>query len=195
MGDAIGTKENRIGLGTAALLPLAALVVAALLVAGCEKGRDTPDAASGGERTEERADTETGEGWTSYAPLPCSRRDAEPITEQAALRALRANGIAARFEEGCPKAVASVLTNIPPADDDGLGAAEVLAREGTVSCFLYRHPRDGAPSEVVRRGADGADAELFLANLDCAILADSPEAELRIARLKQAFEELERGLR
>lgn len=125
-------------------------------------------------------------------PVPCTR-GAEPITDEAAVAALQAHGISARLDEGCPEGVAAVLTNRAPGADQG--TEETRLREGHVNCFLHERPPDGAPGEVVRRGADGADAELQLANLTCAILADSPQAEDRIASLRAAFEELERQLR
>ncbi len=73
--------------------------------------------------------------------------------------------------------------------------ADALEREGVVHCFLHEQPENDAPKSVVRRGVDGGDAELLLANLTCMILADSPNAEDMIRPLEQAFEELERAIR
>lgn len=70
-----------------------------------------------------------------------------------------------------------------------------VAREGGLSCFLYESSPPDAPTTVRRRGADGADAELALHNLECTILADSPTGEERIDKLEAAFAELERTTR
>jgi hypothetical protein len=117
----------------------------------------------------------------------CGPDAASPINESQALEALRRHGLGLdRDGSGyCPPNVAAVLENAP----------ENFDREGYVSCFLYEKPPDGAPKTVVRRGVDGGDAELVLANLTCMILADSPRAEEKIRPLEQAFEELERAIR
>ncbi len=120
-------------------------------------------------------------------PTPCAM-EPTPIGESQALKALRGNGFSVRREAGvCDVGVAAVVTNAERED--------VLEREGVLNCFLFREPRDGAPTTVVRRGVDGGDAELLLANLQCSILADSPRAEEKIDPLEAAFEDLQRAIR
>ena len=135
-----------------------------------------------------------GEGSTAYGPpqdpaAPCSEREAAPISESRALEALHRHGFRARTDgsDHCLAGVAAVMTNAHRED--------ALEREGVLHCFLRERPEDGAPETVVRRGVDGGDAELLLANLTCAILADSPKAEEKIRPLEQGFEELERAIR
>ena len=121
----------------------------------------------------------------------CSKGEAKPISESQALEALRRHGFSVRRAgDICDMRVAAVITNAPQRD-----AGDVLAREGIIHCFLHERPESGAPKTVVRRGVDGGDAELVLANLTCSILADSPNAEEKIRPLEQAFEELERAIR
>lgn len=86
---------------------------------------------------------------------------------------------------GCFGVVAAVFENAP---DD-------FARQGYVSCFLYAKLPHDAPKSVDRRGTDGGDARLALANLVCTILADSPNAEEKIGPLQDAFAELQRAIR
>jgi hypothetical protein len=118
----------------------------------------------------------------------CSKGEPKPISERQALEALRRHGFRVRREGAvCEIGVAAVITN---ADREG-----VLEREGILHCFLSEQPEEGAPKNVVRRGVDGGDAQLLLANLTCSILADSPKAEEKIRPLDQAFEELERAIR
>lgn len=138
---------------------------------------------------------EVGAGWTAYGPsqdpnaAPCSEHEATPISESRALEALHGHGFRVRTDMSgyCLAGVAAVMTNAHRED--------ALEREGVLHCFLREQPEDGAPKNVVRRGVDGGDAELLLANLTCSILADSPNAEEKIRPLEQAFEELERAIR
>ena len=106
--------------------------------------------------------TESGEGWTGYGPLEnepgCSDEAAAPIGEDQAMKTLRRNGFSvSRDENACFGNVAAALANPP----------DVFEQEGHVSCFVFVEPPPDAPKTVVRRGADGADAELLLENLDC----------------------------
>ena len=55
--------------------------------------------------------------------------------------------------------------------------AEELGEEGRLYCFVRKSPASEAPSTVRRRGADGADVELVLENVECTLLADSVDAE------------------
>jgi hypothetical protein len=132
-----------------------------------------------------------GVGWAGYGPQDpnaarCAPGEARPISESQALETLRRHGLGVRSDEnGCFGAVAAVLENTP----------EDFEKQGYVSCFLYSEQPDQAPRVVDRRGADGADARLALANLVCTILADSPNAEEKIRPLEQAFEELQRAIR
>ena len=134
------------------------------------------------------------DGWTGYAPSPqggdaaaCSEADAKPISEAKALETLRRHGVSMTRDRSayCIEGVAAVLEN----------ASKDFSDEGYVSCFLYEKPAPDAPATVVRRGVDGGDAELRLANLTCMILADSPTGEERIDRLEAAFDELQRAIR
>jgi len=134
--------------------------------------------------------TESGAGWTGYGPLEnepsCSDQAAAPIGEDLAMKTLRRNGFSVRRDENaCFGNVSAVLENMPA----------VYESEGYVSCFLFVKPPADAPNTVVRRGADGADAELLLENLDCTILADSPNGEAKVDRLERAFDELQRAIR
>ncbi|MBA3376427.1 MAG: hypothetical protein H0U00_11565 [Actinobacteria bacterium] len=120
------------------------------------------------------------------ARADCEPRRAAPIGEQGAIAALRGHGFSVTSEEqGCIGGVVAVLENAP----------DVFDKEGYVSCFLYEKPPQGSPRTVVRRGTDGADAELVLANLTCMILADSPNGEEKIDPLEEAFAELQRAIR
>ena len=122
---------------------------------------------------------------------PCSERRATPIGESEAFNALRRHGFSVRRAgDICDIGVEAVITNAPQRD-----AGDVLEREGIIHCFLHERPEKGAPKTVGRRGVDGGDAELRLANLTCMILADSPNAEEKIRPLEQTFEELERAIR
>ena len=129
---------------------------------------------------------EFGDGLTP-APFPCAE-DASPIRKNQAIDALRRHGFSLNGDkQACFGNVAAVLTN-------GEGS-DVLTREGILDCFLYTRPPDLAPKSVVRRGVDGGDAELVLANLTCTILADSPNGEEKIDPLEEAFAELQRAIR
>jgi hypothetical protein len=138
---------------------------------------------------------EVGEGSTGYGPsqdpnaAPCSEREATPISESRALEALHRHGFSVRTDRSgyCLAGVAAVMTNAHRED--------ALEREGVLHCFLRDKPEEGAPTRVVRRGVDGGDAELLLANLACMILADSPRAEEKIRPLEEAFAELQRTIR
>lgn len=111
-----------------------------------------------------------------------------PIGRSQALDALRRHGFSVRGKEGlCKERVAAVITN---ADVNG-----VLESEGIVDCFLYERAQPGATNRVVRRGVDGGDAQLTLANFVCAILADSPDAEEKIDPLEAAFDDLQHAIR
>jgi hypothetical protein len=134
------------------------------------------------------------DGWTGYAPspqggdaAPCSEADAKPISEAKALETLRRHGVSSTRDRSayCIEGVAAVLENAPKDFSD----------EGYISCFLYEKPAPDAPATVVRRGVDGGDAELRLANLTCTILADSPTGEEKIDRMEAAFDELQRAIR
>ena len=141
----------------------------------------------------ERTIAELGDGWTGYAPAPggsaapCSEEDGRPISEGRARDALRGNGISVSSERfgPCVEGIVGELTNAP---DD-------FKREGSVWCFLHERPGPDATTTVVRRGADGADAELVLQNLECTIFADSPTGEEKIDKLEAAFAELQRAIR
>ena len=79
-------------------------------------------------------------------------------------------------------------------DNYGDDPEATLRREGHVSCGVHAEPPADAPKTTVRRGADGADAELALQNVVCTIFTDSPTGEEKIAKLEAAFEELERAI-
>lgn len=118
---------------------------------------------------------------------PCGGVEARPIGIEQATSALRRHGFSVKRACGQDR-VAAILSN--HASDD---PAQTLEREGLVSCFLFVKPQGS--NVIVVRGADGADAELELANLTCTILADSPRAEEKIRPLKQAFAELKLVIR
>jgi hypothetical protein len=166
------------------LIPLAAFSLIAAGCAGADKGSEPPTAESPGETTE---------GWTGYAPMQdgdeaeCSKAKPTPIGVGNALDALRGHGLGVRRERStsCSEGVAAVLNNEP----------EDFETEGSVSCFVKVKPGVEAPTRVVRRGADGADAELALENLTCTIFTDSALGESKIDRLEAAFAELERAIR
>ena len=78
---------------------------------------------------------------------------------------------------------------------DNTGVPRVLEREGIVMCHVYDRPQRSATDEVVRRGVDGGDAKLVLANVECMIFTDRPDPDPGIERLERAFVELERSIR
>ena len=166
------------------LILLAALSLIAAGCAGADKDSEPQTADSRGEKTE---------GWTGYAPMQdrdgteCSRATPTPIGVGGALDALRGHGLGVRRERStpCSEGVAAVLNNKP----------EDFGTEGSVSCFVKVKPDPEAPTRVVRRGTDGADAELVLENVACTIFTDSALGESKIDRLESAFAELERAIR
>ena len=167
------------------LIPLAALSLIPAGCAGADKDSEPPTADSPGETTE---------GWTGYAPMQdgdgpeCSTKaKPTPIGVGNALGALQGHGLGVRRERStsCIEGVAAVLNNEP----------EDFETEGSVSCFVKLKPDSEAPTRVVRRGVDGADAELVLENLACTIFTDSTLGESKIDRLEAAFAELERAIR
>jgi hypothetical protein len=122
------------------------------------------------------------------APLRCAEDGGSPIRVSRAVDALRERGFSVRAKEtGCFSGLAGVL--------DNTGTRGVLGREGLLSCHVYDKPKSTTTRKVVRRGVDGGDAELVLANLECMIFTDRPDPEERIDRLEQAFAELEREIR
>jgi hypothetical protein len=124
-------------------------------------------------------------GMTSRPDVACTNDEAMPISEAKALAALQRHGFTVSSDEqGCFGEVAAVLEN----------RSEDLGREGHVSCFVYLKPPPDAPGRTVRDGVDGGDAELLLANLECMILADSPNAEEKIHPLEAAFQDLLRAI-
>jgi hypothetical protein len=134
------------------------------------------------------ADQVADESSIGWGGSSCRAEEANPISADLALATLRRHGFSVRQAgQVCDIGVAAVITNADRQD--------ALEREGIAHCFLRGRPEDGAPKTVVRRGVDGGDAELELANLTCMILADSPNAEEKIRPLEQAFEELERAVR
>jgi hypothetical protein len=155
-----------------ALLAVAAL---SLFVAACGGAENKPDLAEAGSRT-------TG-GGTS-----CAKGEGAPISTTLALETLRSNGISVRRDRLlCDAEVVAALSNHEARGD-------VLGIDGLVSCHIRGRLSADAPSTVVRRGADGADAQLSLANVECAILADSPRGEVKIDRLERAFNQLKRAI-
>jgi hypothetical protein len=109
----------------------------------------------------------------------CTDDRARPISDAQAGNALRRHGFSVAADS------CGVLTNTI-----GANGNDVLANKGQVVCIVHRTPPDGAPRTVVRRGVEGADAELVLQNLECTIFTDSPTGEEKIGRLEAAFEEL-----
>ncbi len=127
---------------------------------------------------------ESSGGGASAGPVVCVEGDAKPITRERALSTLRRHGFSMRGDsQSC------FVSNASGA------ATDVLAREGIVHCSIQAEPSAGAPKTTTRRGADGADAELALANVTCTIFTDSPTGEEKIDRLETAFDELERAIR
>jgi hypothetical protein len=120
-------------------------------------------------------------------PTKCENELGRPITVDQALDATRGHGFSVPTDTDCARSFAAFGNT-----DAGAGAWE---REGQLHCFLYESSQSGAPTSVRRRGADGADAELALHNLECTILADSPTGEEKIDRLEAAVAELERTVR
>ena len=137
----------------------------------------------------ESAAAESSGQTTTVELPPCAGIEARPISIEQAVGALRRHGFS--IDESCGHdPVAAILSNTASGDP-----ADVLDREGHVSCFvLVKVPSAGEPRVVVV-GVDGADAELRLANLRCTILVDSPDAERKIRPLRDALDELERTIR
>jgi hypothetical protein len=117
-----------------------------------------------------------------FGARACGSDFGAPIGVGTALDALRRHGLSVGRSAQCSVSFAAFEN-------------ANVAREGYLSCFLYESPQPYSPTSVQRRGADGADAELALHNLECTLLADSPAAEERIDRLEAAFAELERTVR
>ena len=116
---------------------------------------------------------------------PCPDDAGAPIRTSRAVAALRRAGFSVRAKRnGCFTGLAGVI--------DNNDAPRALEREGIVMCHLYETSSKSAARTVVRRGVDGGDAELVLANLECLLFTDRPDPEPGIERLEQAFRELER---
>lgn len=124
-------------------------------------------------------------GMTVEPADPCAEKQAEPISDDRARAALRRHGFSISSGVGC-----GALTN-----STGGNGQDVLVNEGIVFCIVQRRPPDGAPTTVVRRAVDGADAELVLQNLECTVFTDSPTGEEKIDKLEAAFGELQRVIR
>jgi hypothetical protein len=118
----------------------------------------------------------------------CEPEGGTPIRASRAIEALRRAGFSVkRDRDACFAGLAAAI--------DNTGVPRVLEREGIVMCHLYDEPPATATGKVVRRGVDGGDAELVLANLECMIFTDRPDPEERIDPLEKAFAELERAIR
>jgi hypothetical protein len=118
---------------------------------------------------------------------PCGSGFGVPIRLRVALDTLRRHDFSVPGDATCSVGLAAF--------GNANAASDALAREGQLYCFVHESAPSGAPVSVRRRGADGADAELALHNLECTILADSPKGEEKIDRLEAAFAELERTVR
>lgn len=118
-------------------------------------------------------------------PRPCNPEGGTPIRASRAIDALRRAGFSVQSDrDACFGDAVAAL--------DNTALPRVLEREGMVMCHLYDEPQGSAKGTVVRRGVDGGDAALVLANLECMIFTDRPDPEPAIERLEQAFRELER---
>jgi hypothetical protein len=116
----------------------------------------------------------------------CAPAFGRPIRVDVALDVLGRQGFSVPGEVDCTGSLATI------GNTDAAGSFE---QEGQLYCFLTASSPGGAPAEVRRRGADGADVELALHNLTCTLLADSPTGERKIDKLEAAFAELERTTR
>ncbi len=126
----------------------------------------------------------SGSGGGAGDTVTCADGEAVPISQARAVRTLRRHGFGMQDD---PRSC--IVSN------ESGPSSDVLTREGIVSCSINAKPPAGAPKTVVRRGADGADAELALENLTCTIFTDSTLGESKIDRLEAAFAELERAIR
>jgi hypothetical protein len=116
----------------------------------------------------------------------CTPDFGQPVRVEMALDVLREQGFTVPAEVDCTGALATLKNT------DAAGSFE---REGQLYCLLMASSPSGAPTEVRRRGADGADVELALHNVTCTLLADSPTGEEKIDKLEAAFAELARTTR
>jgi hypothetical protein len=115
----------------------------------------------------------------------CAPAFGRPIRVDVALDVLGRQGFSVPGEVDCTGSLATI------GNTDAAGSFE---QEGQLYCFLTASSPGGAPVEVRRRGADGADV-FALHNLTCTLLADSPTGEKKIDKLEAAFAELERTTR
>jgi hypothetical protein len=118
----------------------------------------------------------------------CEPEGGTPIRASRAIEALQRAGFSVKSDrDACFPGLAAAIDNTDVSD--------VLEREGRLMCHLYDKPQSSATDRVVRRGVDGGDAELVLANLECMIFTDRPDPEEKINQLETAFDELERAIR
>jgi hypothetical protein len=118
----------------------------------------------------------------------CGPDGGMPIRASRAIEALRRAGFSVDSDpNACFGDVVAALDNTE--------SPRALEREGMVMCHVYDEPQETATGTIVRRGVDGGDAELVLANLECLLFSDRPDPEEKIDQLERAFAELEREIR
>lgn len=124
----------------------------------------------------------------------CSEGEAGPVTVQEATSVLRRHGFQVTKEgEYCTSAYAvTIVTNSAVVSASSQSA---LPDEEFVSCTAMRLKPAGRGEMLVDEQYAGAAAKLRLRNLECTLFADGRHAREAVARLKQAFAELEHAIR
>jgi hypothetical protein len=123
----------------------------------------------------------------------CSPRDvsAGPVSVDATRRILRSHGFSVTLSEPfcTPAFDASMLTNLPDASEHG-----VVEREGYLSCSVLRMKPGSPGKQLVAGEQEGASAKLDFRNVQCTLFAEGPGEAEKVARLKDAFAELEQTI-
>jgi hypothetical protein len=122
-----------------------------------------------------------GGGASGGIEVTCAEGDATPISQRRAISALRRHGIGMTDAEVC------IIDNADP-------AAAALPDEGLITCGVDATPRAGAPTTVTRGSGELVDATFELHNLKCSIETGTSGRVSKIARLEQAFADLERSV-